>query len=73
MLVMLLYHLPQDMICYVNVVVSPTAGYDVMLMLCYQLPQDMICYVNVVLSPTAGYDMLCKCCCITYRRIWYVM
>ena len=24
------YHLPQDMICYVNVVVSPTTGYDML-------------------------------------------
>ena len=51
-MLMLLYHLPQDMICYVNVVVSPTTG--------YHLPQDInLCYVNVVVSPTTGYDMLC--------------
>ena len=56
-MLMLLYHLPQDMICYVNVAVSPTQY--VMLMLLYHLPQDMICYVNVVVSPTTGYDMLC--------------
>ena len=49
-MLMLLYHLPQDMICYVNVV-SPTTVSS--------LPQDMICYVNVVVSPTTGYDMLC--------------
>ena len=30
MFCMLLYHLPQDMICYVNVVVSPTTGYDML-------------------------------------------
>ena len=34
-MLMLLYHLPQDMICYVNVavspvVVSPTTGYDML-------------------------------------------
>ena len=27
---LMLYHLPQDMICYVNVVVSPTTGYDML-------------------------------------------
>ena len=63
------------MICYVNVVVSPAAGYGMLCKCrCYPLPQDkicyvnvvlsptsqdMICYVNVVLSPTTGYDMLC--------------
>ena len=29
-MLMLLYRLPQDMICYVNVVVSPTTGYDML-------------------------------------------
>ena len=29
-MLILLYHLPQDMICYVNVVVSPTTGYDML-------------------------------------------
>ena len=29
-MLMLLYHLPQDMICYVNAVVSPTVGYDML-------------------------------------------
>ena len=29
-MLMLLYHLPQDMTCYVNVVVSPTTGYDML-------------------------------------------
>ena len=27
---LMLHHLPQDMICYVNVVVSPTTGYDML-------------------------------------------
>ena len=29
-MLMLLYHLPQDMICYVNVAVSPTTEYDML-------------------------------------------
>ena len=29
-MLMLPYHLPQDMICYVNAVVSPTTGYDML-------------------------------------------
>ena len=29
-MLMLLYHLPHDMISYVNVIVSPTTGYDML-------------------------------------------